>query len=111
MAGILAQGVDSRTARTAGWVGIGAGATAIQSGLQKREEAKIHVEALEEISDSLNSEIEPLSIELEDRSVTLSGTVNDQYGQWRRILRQIYAEETGGAAQPSGSGAALDANE
>lgn len=112
LAGILAQGTDSRTARTAGWIGIGAGATAIQSGLQKREEAKIHVEALEEISDSLNSEIEPHSIELEDRSVTLTGTVNDQYGQWRRILREIYAEETGGAAQAgSGSGAALDANE
>ena len=95
LAGILAQGVDSRTARTAGQVGIGAGALAIQSGLQKREEAKIHVEALEEISNSLDSEIEPHSVELEDRTVTLSGTVNDQYRQWRRILRAIHAEETG----------------
>ncbi len=97
LAGILAQGVDSRTARTAGWVGIGAGATAIQSGLQKREEAKIHVEALEEISASLDSEIQPHSIELEDRTVTLSGTVDEQYGQWRRILKEIHATETGSA--------------
>ena len=97
LAGILAQGVDSRTARTAGWVGIGAGAAAIQSGLQKREEAKIHVEALEEVSASLDSEIEPHSIDLEDRTVTLSGTVNEQYGQWRRILKEIHATETGSA--------------
>ena len=97
LAGILAQGTDSRTARTAGWVGIGAGATAIQSGLQKREEAKIHVEALEEVSNSLNSEIEPHSIDLEDRTVTLSGTVNEQYAQWRRILKEIHATETGSA--------------
>ena len=88
LAGILAQGVDSRTARTAGWVGIGAGAAAIQSGLQKREEAKIHVEALEEVSASLDSEIEPHSIDLEDRTVTLTGTVREQYGQWRRILKE-----------------------
>ena len=97
LAGILAQGVDSRTANTAGWVGIGAGAAAIQSGLQKREEAKIHVEALEEVSASLDSEIEPHSIDLEDRTVTLSGTVNEQYSQWRRILKEIHATETGSA--------------
>lgn len=97
LAGILAQGVDSRTARTAGSVGILAGGGAIMSGLQKREEAKIHVEALEEISASLDSEIQPHSIELEDRTVTLSGTVNEQYGQWRRILKEIHATETGSA--------------
>lgn len=97
LAGILAQGVDSRTANTAGWVGIGAGAAAIQSGLQKREEAKIHVEALEEISASLDSEIQPHSIELEDRTVKLEGTVKEQYGQWRRILKEIHATETGSA--------------
>ncbi len=99
LAGILAQGVDSRTARTAGVVGIGAGAAAIQSGLQKREEAKVHVEALEEISDSLDSEIQSHSIDLEDRTVTLSGTVKDQYGQWRGILKEIYETETGGIGE------------
>lgn len=95
LAGILAQGSNSAIANTAGWVGIGAGATAVMSGLNKREEAKIHVEALEEISASLNSEIEPHTMALEDRTVTLTGTVNEQYRQWREILRQIYVSETG----------------
>ncbi|MBI2994603.1 MAG: hypothetical protein HYY48_10570 [Gammaproteobacteria bacterium] len=97
LAGILAQGVDSRTANAAGWVGIGAGATAVMSGLNKREEAKIHIEALEEISASLNSEIEPHTITLEDRTVTLTGTVTEQYHQWRQILKDLYAAETGKA--------------
>ena len=65
------------------------------SGLNKREEAKIHAEALIEISNSLDAEIEPHSIELEERSVTLTGSVNDQYGQWKQILKEIYETETG----------------
>ena len=98
LAGVLAQGVDSRTARAAGaWVGVPAGIGAVWSGLQQRKGMKIHIEALEEISASLNSEIEPHSIDLEDRTVTLSGTVNEQYGQWRRILKEIHATETGSA--------------
>ena len=98
LAGILAQGADSRTARAAGaWVGVPAGIGAVWNGLQQRKGMKIHIEALEEISASLNSEIEPHSIELEDRTVTLSGTVKDQYGQWRRILKEIHATETGSA--------------
>jgi hypothetical protein len=98
LAGILAQGVDSRTARTAGAVGIGAGATAVMSGLNKREEAKVHAEALEEISASMDAEMDPHTMKLEDRTITLSGSVNEQYGQWRQILKDIYDTETGQTA-------------
>lgn len=94
-AGILAQGVDSRTARTAGAVGIGAGATAVMSGLNKREEAKVHAEALEEISASMDAEMQPHTMKLENRTITLSGSVNEQYSQWRELLRDIYNSETG----------------
>jgi hypothetical protein len=103
LAGILAQGVDSRTARTAGAVGIGAGATAVMSGLNKREEAKVHAEALEEISASMDSEMQPHTMKLEDRTVTLSGSVNEQYGQWRELLKDIYEAETG-QIEPSPQG-------
>jgi hypothetical protein len=95
LAGILAQGSDSRVARTAGQVGIGAGAAAVYSGINKREEAKFHLESLEQISDSLEGEMEPHTIALQDKSVTLTGTVNEQYSQWRSILKEIYAAETG----------------
>jgi len=95
LAGILAQGSDSNIARTAGMVGIGAGAYTFKRGLDKRAEAKLHEQSLEELGSSLNAEIEPHTIELQDRTVTLTGTVEDQYSQWREILRQIYMTETG----------------
>ena len=95
LAGILAQGSSSDITRAAGAVGIGAGAGVFVSGLNKREEAKIHAEALTEISNSLDAEMEPHSIELENRTVTLTGSVSDQYRQWQQILKEIYETETG----------------
>ncbi len=93
--GILAQGSSSSVVNTAGIVGIGAGAYAVKEGLDRREESKIHVQALEELGTSLNAELEPRTIELDNNTVTLSGTVNQQYDQWRAILRNIYLTETG----------------
>lgn len=95
LAGILAQGSDSSIARAAGQVGIGAGAGVFWSGLNKREEAKVHAEALGEISASLDAEMEPHTMNLQDRTITLTGTVNDQYSQWRELLIEIYQSETG----------------
>ena len=38
----------------------------------------------------------PKVIELEDRSIMLTGTVEEQYEQWQDILMEIYRTETGG---------------
>lgn len=96
LAGIAAAaGGESSTSRAAGTVGIIGGATLIKSGMDKRAESKMHAETLLELGGSLGAEISPQVIELEDRSVTLTGTVQDQYGQWREILHGIYAAETG----------------
>ena len=97
--GILAQGSSSNVARTAGIVGIGAGAYAIKDGLDRREESKIHVQAIEELGTSLNAELEPRTIELDNDTVTLTGTVYEQYDQWKQILRNIYITETGQTEQ------------
>ncbi len=95
LAGIAGVASDNPYAQAAGAVGIGAGAYVFKSGLDKREEAQMHIQALKELGDSLNAEVQPHTITLEDRTVTLSGTVDDQYTQWRRILRDIYMTETG----------------
>ena len=39
------------------------------------------------------TEIAPHVIEMEDRTVTLTGTVEAQYQQWRELLQQIYQQE------------------
>lgn len=95
IAGIFGAASDSEVAQGAGYVGIGAGAYLVKEGLGEREESKMHSEALRELGASLNAEVQPHTITLEDRTVTLSGTVDDQYGQWRAILRDIYQTETG----------------
>lgn len=93
IAGIAAQGSSNDIARTAGTVGIFGGAAVLKGGLEKRAEANIHTLALEEIGQSLQAEITPRVIELDDRTVQLSGNVEDQYAQWRELMADIYAAE------------------
>ena len=96
LAGIAAAGGGSdRTTRTAGNVAIIGGGYLLKAGLESRAEAQIHVEALEEIGQSLEAEITPSVIELEDRTVMISGNVEDQYAQWREVLAEIYRNEVG----------------
>ena len=95
IAGIAGRGSSNSTARDASTVGILAGAYLLKTGYDKGQEKKIHIEALKELGTSLSAEIEPQVIELEDRTVTLTGTVDHQYEQWREILKDIYITETG----------------
>lgn len=93
LAGLAAATSDDRDTRLAGAVGIAAGGNQIKEGLLTRAEAKIHSSKLQELGRSLEADITPQVIELEDRTVQLSGTIEDQYSQWREILSDIYAAE------------------
>ena len=95
LAGIVASGSDSGAARASGAVAIGSGALLVKSGLAKKAEAQIHIEALAELGQSLEAEVEPRIIELEDQTVTLTGNVQMQYQQWQEILQKIYRTERG----------------
>lgn len=91
--GILAQASDSDVARYGGATGIIAGATLNVSAVGDRAEAKLHSEVLQELGMSAETEISPYTIELENQTLRLQGTVDDQYEQLRRILKRIYLEE------------------
>jgi hypothetical protein len=104
VAGIAAAGSENSSARNAANVAIAGGGYLVKSGLDKRAEADIHIQALEELGLSLEAEIAPQIIELDDRSVTLTGSVEDQYEQWRELLRQIYRTEVGEIPPPSQGG-------
>jgi hypothetical protein len=95
LAGIYAAGSSESSSRAAGNVAIIGGGYLLKSGLEKRAEAQIHVAALEELGMSLEAEITPRVIELEDRAVMLSGNVEEQYAQWRELLADIYQAEVG----------------
>jgi hypothetical protein len=108
LAGIAGASSSDSSGRAAGNVAIIGGGYLLKSGLEKRNEAEIHVEALEELGMSLEAEITPQVIELEDRTVTLSGNVEDQYTQWRLVLEEIYRAEVGALELPEESAAATD---
>ncbi len=82
--------------QTGGAFGAGAGAYMIKSGFDKRAEAQMHRESLRELGESLENDVAPRVIDLQDRTITLSGTVEEQYEQWREILADLYAYELGG---------------
>ncbi len=72
-----------------------AGGYLIKSGLEKKSGKTRFIESLSEMGSSLEMEIEPQIIRLDDSSVTLSGTVDAQYDQWKVLLKKIYHAERG----------------
>jgi len=85
------------------------GVMAVMSGMKKREESKIHTDALKELSNSFEAEAAPLVVDVEGRTLRLTGTADEQYAEWRRLLHELYLDETGfasGAPVADGSGGA-----
>lgn len=71
------------------------GALLYKNGMDISEEAEIHNEAIRELGDSLQAEVSPMVIEIEGRTVELTGSIEEQYQKWRELLREIYFNETG----------------
>ena len=84
-------------ARNAGTMG---GIAAILSGVKKYADARVHAEALKELTNSFQAEVAPQVVEVEGHTLRLTGTAEDQYREWRKLLKQLYEEETGAAAAP-----------
>jgi len=86
---LLYQTADLRTLMVYG------GAAAIYSGVQKREETEMNKVAIKELGESFSSEAKPLVLDVEGETVRLTGSAEQQYTTWRRLLKQLYAKETG----------------
>jgi hypothetical protein len=71
------------------------GIEGIKSGFGKSAEADLYRESLRELGTSFDAEAEPLIIEVEGQTRRLTGTAEEKYREWRRLLREIYAAETG----------------
>jgi hypothetical protein len=80
-------------ARTAGAIG---GTAAVLSGLKKYSDAKVHAQQLKELSQTFQGEVAPQVVDIEGRTLRLTGTAEEQYREWRALLRQLYLEDTGG---------------
>ena len=80
---------SAENAATAGVIGGGA---LIAGAFRDNHLHKQAVEEINELSRSLHNSIRPTRIDLNGKIVTLTGTVQDQFGQWRSMLADIYAE-------------------
>ena len=74
--------------------GIGGGAS-ILSGLKKYSDARTHAQVLKELSESLQNEVAPQVVDVEGRTLKLTGAAEEQYREWRALLQQLYFEENG----------------
>jgi len=57
--------------------------------------SKIYQQEYQELAAGFNRETAPAILKLNRQVHGLSGTLEEQYGQWRRILREIFELETG----------------
>jgi hypothetical protein len=64
-------------------------------GINISKEAEIHRMAIDELSESFGGEMKPVVMEFEGEEYELTGSAEEQYRQWRELLREIYYEETG----------------
>ena len=72
----------------------------IQGSMGRREEARLHAEALREVGESFESEAEPVVVELEGQTRRLTGSAEERFREWRRLLQEIYSRETGALDMP-----------
>lgn len=59
------------------------------------KQTKIQEQDLDEMATGFNNEVAPTVMESSGRVFRLSGNLNSQYNEWRGILREIFALETG----------------
>ena len=67
-------------------MGVGAGAFLNQERLRQAcRGAACTSDALQELGESLENEVAPRVFSLDDRTITLTGSVEEQYAQWKDI--------------------------
>ncbi len=59
------------------------------------KESKMNEDALRELTSSFDRETTPIATQIAGQVIELKGTADFQYEEWRRILRELYREETG----------------
>ena len=94
--GIMAgQETGSSAGSAAAAAAVMGGMYAFKSGLDRRAEIKIHTESLKQLGESFQAEAQPMVVDVEGRTLQLKGSAEEQYAEWRQLLRELYEHETG----------------
>jgi hypothetical protein len=75
------------------YAGTAGGIAGFLSGLQKYANARTHAQAFGELARSMQSEVSEQVVDVEGRSLRLTGSADEQYRQWREMLRDYKAEQ------------------
>lgn len=89
------QGTSSSAGSAAATAAVIGGIYAFKSGLDQRAEIKMHSESLKQLGASFQNEVQPVVVDIEGRTLQLKGSAEDQYAEWRRLLKELYENETG----------------
>ena len=81
--------------QVAGGIAVAAGIEAFKSGIGQRAEAKAHAESIKQQIESFSAEVAPINVEMEGRVVELRGSGEQQFMEWRRLLKELYQNDTG----------------
>lgn len=71
----------------------GAGVASIASSFQDSADAKMYESSLSELGSSLNIELAPRVIEMENKNIEFKGDASEQYIIWRKYLLDLYKLE------------------
>ena len=94
--GIIAGGeTGSSAGNAAATAAVIGGIYAFKSGLDMRSEIKMHGESLKQLGSSFQNEVQPIVVDIEGRTLELKGSAEQQYAEWRQLLREMYENETG----------------
>jgi hypothetical protein len=92
VAGSNSSSSAASAASTAAVIG---GIYAFKAGLDQRAEIQTHTESLKQLGDSFQSEVQPMVVDVEGRTLQLKGSAEQQYTEWRQLLKELYENETG----------------
>ena len=76
-----------------GTVVAGAGVAAVVSSFQDTADAKMYESSLNELGSSMNIELAPRVMEMEDKNIEFKGDASEQYEVWRKYLLDLYELE------------------
>lgn len=81
---------------------------AMQQSYNAYRNFRIQEQGMDELATGFNNELEPTIVETSGKVFRLTGTLESQYAEWRGILREIFAIETGFPVNSTNSGGFSD---
>lgn len=86
---------ESGYGQAGGLVSVASGAALLKSGFERRTDAALHADALVELGTSLDAQVTPHVLALDSETLTLSGTVDQQYRDLRAALSRAWRRDLG----------------